>query len=115
MTGIDLGLRREFEKFLEGFFNVRRTRVRQVSATDTLMEKGITGKENVVFGRVERNTARSVARSVDDGEVRERGRKGVLRGKKDVWGRNRSSRLFSPVKSVLRGLLIETKILGMES
>lgn len=115
MAGIDLGLRRELEKFLEGFFNVRGTRVRQVSTTDTLMEKGITGKKNVFFGRVERNTARSVARGVDDGEVRERGRKGVLRGEKDIWRRNRSSRLFSPVKSVLRGLLIETKVLGMES
>lgn len=113
VTGIDLGLRGEFKKFLEGIFNIRRTRVGKVGPANTLIEKGVTGKKDVVFGGVERNAALGVAGSVDNGEVGERGRKGFLRGEKDVWRRNRCRLLFGPVEGILRGFLVEVKILRM--
>ena len=50
---------------------------------------------------------------MDDGEVRERGRKGFLRGEEDVWRRNWGSMLFDPVKSVLRSFLVEVEVLRM--
>ena len=62
--------------------------IRKISSANTLMEKSVTGKEGLVFWRVERNATRSVNRGVDDGEVGEGRRKGFLRGEKGVWGGN---------------------------
>ena len=80
-----------------------------------MVEKSVTGKEDLIFWRVERNATRSVTGGVDDGEVGERRRKGFLGGEKDVWRRNRYRSLFSPVEGILRGFLVEVKIFGVES
>lgn len=58
-------------------------------------------------------TTRSVAWSVNDGEVEEGDGKGFFGGEKYVWRRNRSRWLVDPVESALGSFFVEGNIFGM--